>query len=329
MSSVSVIIPTYNRLRQLVIVLEALAHDLRGHRDVEVIVVSDGSTDGTDDYLVGGDAPIAVVAVTRRNGGAAAARNAGVAAASGDLIVFLDDDVVPEPGWLMAHVAAHAQAERDTVVVGPLLTPEGVKLQPWVKWEQVMLYKQYDAMARGEYEPTPRQFYTGNASLGRELFLRAGTFDEGLRRAEDVELAYRLGDLGASFDFVFEARARHFASRSYESWLDIARSYGRNDVVFWRDRGQRWLVPTVREEFETRNPWNRGFTRVALAAPRVGRVSRWVAGRWANGLDALGFDAPGRRMLSAVYTLTYMESLIDEIGGPERFFTGSWVPACP
>ncbi len=59
-----------------------------------------------------------------------------------------------------------------------------------------MLAKQYTAMLRGDWEATARQFYTGNASLRREPLLAVGGFDTAFRRAEDVEMAYRLDDRG-------------------------------------------------------------------------------------------------------------------------------------
>jgi GT2 family glycosyltransferase len=95
-----------------------------------------------------------------------------------------------------------------------------------------MLVKQYDAMERGDWAATARQFYTANASLARRHVLDAGGFDERFRRAEDVELAYRLADRGLRFVFARDAVVVHHPDRSFRAWLDIAGAYGRNDVVF-------------------------------------------------------------------------------------------------
>ena len=67
-----------------------------------------------------------------------------------------------------------------------------------------------------------RQFYTGNASVPRELVVKAGGFDTAFRRAEDIELSYRLDQLGATFVFDETAMAHHLAERSFESWLAAA-----------------------------------------------------------------------------------------------------------
>src|SRR6185436_8232798 len=94
-SDVSVVIPTFNRRRQLEATLEGLAAQTDLPVAVEVIVVSDGSTDGTDEWLRSGATPLPVVACYQPNSGPAAARNHGIATAEGRLVVFLDDDVVP------------------------------------------------------------------------------------------------------------------------------------------------------------------------------------------------------------------------------------------
>ena len=158
--------------------------------------MDDGSTDGADGMRSGAP-PLPVVASTQENQGPGAARNRGVDLASGEIVVFLDDDVIPDPGLVSAHVRAHERCGDQTVVIGPMRNPPDHQMSPWIRWEQAMLAKQYDAMEAGHYDATARQFFTGNASLRREHVLAAGGFDPARRRAEDIELAYRL-DTGVS-----------------------------------------------------------------------------------------------------------------------------------
>ena len=196
--TVSVVVPTYDRLPRLRRVLAGLAaQDL--DRPFEVVVVDDGSTDGTDAYLHSGAPPLPIVASTQENRGPGAARNRGVDLATGEIVVFLDDDVIPDPGLVRAHIRSHERHGGKTVVIGPMRNPPDHRMSPWIRWEQAMLAKQYDAMEAGHYDATARQFFTGNASLRREHLLAAGGFDPTLRRAEDVELAYRLADAGLTF----------------------------------------------------------------------------------------------------------------------------------
>ena len=292
--------------------LEALAEQTVPINEFEVVVVSDGSTDGTDDHLAAGRAPLPVVHLSQANQGPAAARNNGIEAAGGDLVLFIDDDVVADRGCVAAHLRRHDEAEEPTVVIGPLLTPLDTDLEPWVAWEQDKLYAQYRAMARGDWGATARQFYTGNASLPRDLLQSAGGFDPSFRRAEDVELAYRLASRGVSFVFDLEARAFHHARRSYDSWLSIADAYGRNDVAMW-DRGVEWLVPTLLEEYSNRNVLTRLYTAIGLRAPTLGRLGEQFAPSVAQRLTDARLDRPAHQVLSLVYGLAYARGLSEEL----------------
>jgi glycosyltransferase involved in cell wall biosynthesis len=320
MPKISVVLPTYNRLGRLQQVIAALAGQDYPKSDFEVIVVSDGSTDGTRAYLDALRSPLRVQPIHQPNGGPATARNAGIAAATGEFIVFIDDDVVPAPLLLAAHMREHANARREVAVLGPLLTPEGYRMSPWVAYEQKMLTKQYDAMIRGDWAPTARQFYTGNASLRRSHIMAAGGFDARFRRAEDVELAYRLADRGIGFVFTMKAEGHHFADRSFQSWLDAAYTYGRNDVIFGRDRGQSWLLPKVRREFDERHALVRRLVRACLGRQRITAVATQTLKSLAHAGSPVGSDSLERFGCSGLFNLHYYQGFCDELGDPGYFF---------
>src|SRR5688572_32983298 len=109
--TISVVIPTFNRVRSLERTLSALARQADPGAPFEVIVVSDGSTDGTDEYLSSGRPPVPVVAASQANAGPATARNHGIAKASGPLILFVDDDTEPDRHLLAAHLARHVHPD--------------------------------------------------------------------------------------------------------------------------------------------------------------------------------------------------------------------------
>jgi glycosyltransferase involved in cell wall biosynthesis/GT2 family glycosyltransferase len=312
--TLSVVIPTYNRKARLHRVLEALACQVDGG-EFEVVVVSDGSTDETDQYLRSGATPLAVVAVTQDNAGPAAARNRGVQTARGDIVLFIDDDVVPAPDLVHRHRAAHELAPDDIVLIGPMLNPPDAEYSPWVAWEQHQLYKQYEAMEAGDWQPTFRQFFTGNASVPRSAIVEVGLFDTTFRRAEDVELAFRLHRAGVRFQFEPAARAHHYAERSLQSWLAMAEDYGRNDVTFMRS-GQEWLTGTVADEFFQRNRLVRAVVIVGATRPRFAGAARRV-------LRLLGTARPlpatiNRLALSGLYAMTYYGGMADGLGSGER-----------
>jgi GT2 family glycosyltransferase len=316
----SVVIPTYNRVARLRHVIRALEQQTYPFDAYEVVVVSDGSTDGTHGCLDELRSTMRLRWFAQPNRGPAAARNAGIQKAEGEFIVFIDDDVVPEPQLLGEHARSHREAGRDVVVLGPLLTPEGFEMTPWVRWEQDMLMKQYNAMLRGDWSATARQFYTGNASLRRSHILAVGGFDEGFRRAEDVELAYRLADKGLDFVFNMQAAGAHFAERSFRAWLDAAYSYGRNDVIFARDRNQKWLLSAIHGEFRERH----SLIQLLVRLCRGQSLPTWIA----NAALKLAADAATlvrasdieRGAYSGLFNLQYYNGLFNELGDVHFLF---------
>jgi GT2 family glycosyltransferase len=317
--AVSVVIPTFQRRERLARLLEALAAQDQPFGEVEVIVVDDGSSDGTRDWLAGAGRHLVTRAVEQPHLGPAAARNRGIAEAVGPLVLFLDDDVVPDRWLIRAHTEAHARST-DAVVVGPMLPPPRWRRPAWIRWEEDQLLAQYRAMREGVYPCTPRQLFTANASVPRDRLLQAGGFDARFGRAEDVELGYRLRDLGMRFVFDPDARVWHYPDRTFASWCQTPYRYGQSDVAMEREKGHEALHLALRE-FHTRHP----LTRLAVRAA-VGR--RFVA---AGAVRALGvavhaaalFHAPrlASAALSVLFNLLYWQGVADELGtGPRKLW---------
>ena len=316
---VSVVIPTYNRLSRLQRVLAAFATQTFPTDNFEVVVVSDGSSDGTDEYLATVSLPFPLTVVTQANAGPAAARNRGVEAARGEIVLFVDDDVVASPELIERHVASHRSAGQDAVVIGPMMTPGDFAMRPWVEWEQQMLYKQYDAMNAGLYSAGFRQFYTGNASLPRARFVAAGGFDTRFRRAEDVELGYRLDRAGVGWVWNADAVGHHYADRPYTSWLRTARDYGINEVVFGRDEGQDPTLSRVRTEFTQRSPVIRILARACVAAPWLERALTAPLRLLALGAHLVGAKRVGHYALSSLFNMAYFSGMASKLGGRGQF----------
>jgi GT2 family glycosyltransferase len=209
---------------------------------------------------------------------------------------------------------------QDVVVLGPLLTPEGFEMTPWVRWEQEMLMKKYRALLRGDLPATARQFYTGNASLRRSHILAAGGFDEGFRRAEDVELAYRLADKGLRFVFNMQAAGMHFAERSFRAWLDTPYTYGRNDVIFARDRNQKWLLSAVRQEFRDRHFLIQSLVRMCRGRSRLVWIANSALKLAADAATLLRASDIERLAYSGLFNLQYYNGLFDELDDVDFLF---------
>ena len=317
---VSVVIPTYNRLARLRRVLAAFEAQTCPFELFEVVVVSDGSTDGTDEYLASAHPPFDLVVASQANAGPAVARNRGVQLARAPLVLFVDDDVVPTPTLVAQHLASHdVSGDADAVVIGPMCTPPDFSMQPWVAWEQSMLYKQYDAMTTGMMAPTSRQFYTGNASVRRARLIEAGGFDTRFRRAEDVELSYRLGRVGVRFVWNPDAVGYHYADRSFDSWLQTAVDYGRNDVVFSRDHGQDPTFRRARAEWRGRNRLTKSVVRACLRWPLLESRSARFVRALAVHAPSHSLGAVSRLALSVLYNVAFYRGFAAALGGAGEF----------
>lgn len=311
---ISVIVPTYNRWGSLTRLLEGLTRQTLSADEFEVVVVDDGSTDGTPLRLraLAGTLPFVVRLMEQPHRGPAEARNLGVRNACGDIVLFLDDDVDPAPPNVETHLEFHAVDPR-RVIIGPMSPPGDWPRPAWVRWEEEKLEDQYRAMRTGMWACTPRQFYTANASVSRKLFLAAGGFDAGFNRAEDVELGYRLRDLGAEFVFTPRAVVRHFASRTFAAWSRTPYQYGRYDVLMYRDKGYETL-PAASREFHRRNPWIRMLIRTCLGRPPLVRAAVLTL----RGVARLCDRSRTRRVtmvaLSGIFNLLYWQGVCDELG---------------
>jgi GT2 family glycosyltransferase len=309
-TTITVVIPTYQRKDRLARVLDGLAQQT--HSAFDVVVVDDGSTDGTAGYLREARFPFEVRAISQLNAGPAAARNAGVAAAKGEVVLFLDDDVLPAPELVGEHLRAQAEQAR-CAITGPLGSLSRYA-QPWVAWEQAMLEDQYGAMNRGEWEPTFRQFWTGNASVAREEIVAAGGFDPAFRRAEDVELAARLARRGVRFRFHPAARTEHAAERTLDSWCAMHLAYGRLERRIFAHLGEGHALSTLAENWARLHPATRSLVRACLRADAL----RGAAILGLRGVLQASRIAPAsriaRRACSALANILYWSGAHEAMG---------------
>jgi GT2 family glycosyltransferase len=208
-----VIIPTYERRDAVARAVHALARQTAAPDRYEVVVSIDGSTDGTRERLEGCALPCRLTIRSGPHRGRAAARNAGIAAAAGELIILLDDDMEPAPGFVAAHIAGHAGRDRRGVL-GAVPVRFDADSPPVTRYIGVKFDRHLARLAQPGHVFEPRDFYAGNFSVRREHLLAAGGFDEAFTAYgnEDVELFVRLARLG--IEVVYDAAAR--ADQHYE-----------------------------------------------------------------------------------------------------------------
>ena len=308
-ATVSIIVPTFNRRDRLARLLLNLEQACGTGTRFEVVVSVDGATDGTLEMLaeLHTGYPLRVLAGCNRGPGAA--RNRAMAAAGGDILLFLDDDIVPVEGLIEQHLAVHRQ-DAAGVVVGPMLAPPGLRMAPWLRWEAATLHKQYDALIAGRYKPSPHQFYTANASVRREHALAVGGFDERFTRAEDVEFAFRLRDHGLRFYFVWEAAVLHEPDRTFERWLPLGYEYGRYTVLM----AERGLVQNAVKDITHRHPLNRVAARWCVGHPWRMRLISALFSRLITCTRPRALAPTQVALCSALFNLQFWQGVADASG---------------
>jgi|GEM_PF-264509 len=211
----SVIIPTWDGWDLLRSCLAAL--DAQERRADEVVVVDNGSTDGTPERLREAFPQVAVVALAT-NAGFAAAVNRGVARSSGDAVVLLNNDTVPEPGWLAALEQVALAHPAAAFVTSKMLDPSGTRIDT----AGDVIDTAGMPRQRGHGEPDDGRYDVveevlsgcGGATLYRRAILeRLGGFDERFfAYYEDADLALRGRLAGYRGLYAPSARVRHAAS---------------------------------------------------------------------------------------------------------------------
>jgi len=233
---VSVVVPTHNRLPVLTEVLSALVRQ-EGAPPFEVVVVDDGSTDGTAEWLRSRSFDLALRVFTQENRGPAAARNTGVAVSAGRWVAFLGDDTVPAVGWLAAHRAAHRRHGDDLhlAVIGYTGWHPRMRLTPFLRYINEHGLQFGYALIRDPEDVAFNFFYTSNLSLSRELLL-AEPFDLRFPYAawEDIELAYRLKKRGLHMTYEAAATVAHDHPTDLSRFAARQERAGYCAVVFYR-----------------------------------------------------------------------------------------------
>jgi len=231
----SVVIPTYNRkpiLEKCLQALERQTFDPDLVAGYEVVVVDDGSTDGTVDWLHRhADQFPHVRLLEQDHKGPAAARNLGVERATGDTIIFIDSDLVVLEGFLQAHAAALTQAQAD----------QGH--DRCFTYGRVVNTCNFEHPTSEPFKVTDysRAFFaTGNVAIAKHWLIAAGLFDTRftLYGWEDLELGVRLKNMGLSLVKVPEAVGYHwhppFALDQISSLIDKEIQRGRMGVLFYQ-----------------------------------------------------------------------------------------------
>jgi GT2 family glycosyltransferase len=264
---ISVVIPTYQREQVLIDTLEFLLALAPPPAEILVMDQTAQHEPGTTERLQGLADRGAIRWVRLAEPSIPKAMNRGLVLAREELVLFLDDDIRPEPGLLAGHIAAHA-AHGNCFVSGRLI-------QPWEEGVDVDLGGAFSfASERAQWIG---EFMGGNISMPRHLAIALGGFDENFVRVAyrfEAELAHRLQAAGGRIFFepaacLHHLKARSGGTRSYGEHLTTwrpAHSVGAYYYALRTGTLRQFLVRPIRSivtRYHLRHPWRMPATLVS------------------------------------------------------------------
>jgi glycosyltransferase involved in cell wall biosynthesis len=273
LNSLSIVIPTYNRAEVLARALDGYLSQSSPALIHELLVVDDGSTDGTAsavrDFSERSDFPIRYL--HQSNKGPAAARNFGIREAAADLVLFTDSDIVPARDLVEQHIAWHRKnPEITSAVLGYVTWPAEIGPTPFMRWygeHQMFAFRRMRKMREASFH----FFYTCNVSLKVEFLRACGQFDEDFKTAayEDIELGFRLSKKGMKLLYNSAAIGYHHQFFSFEDACRKARNNAGATRLFFPKEAGRQLM----KELEQRQS-RPGFAFSQWLAREMARILR-------------------------------------------------------
>jgi glycosyltransferase involved in cell wall biosynthesis len=216
----SIIIPTFNGASRIGRCLDVLLEQTAG-RDVEILIVNDGSTDNTIDIV---RRYSTVVLINQANAGPAAARNRGAMESHGRVLLFTDDDCIPASDWLNSMLEPFKDAE----VVGTKGVYRTRQKGLVARFVQIEYEDRYRLMSSAD---SIDFIDTYSAAFRRDRFLEMSGYDTTfpIACAEDIELSYRMSNSGWKMKFAPDALVYHIHPETLLAYA--AKKY---KFAFWR-----------------------------------------------------------------------------------------------
>ncbi len=295
----------------------------------EIILVDDGSVDGTAEWARSIDAPCSLTVLRQEGSGPASARNRGIAAAAGDLLLFLDDDLICDALLLAEHAAAH-EAQPGGVVHGRIdlseCSPRTLAAHATRCW-----YENYHSqvLAEGALWPDRVGFLNANTSFPAAVIEDLGGFDEQIPfPREDFELGLRVCEAGIRLAYRADARAYEVFEKTSHALMRDRAAEAEADLMICR-----------------KHPGYRGKSSLGPGEPPSLRkaIARGVARRLPKGVEhVLGplvrvsereatrprARSLGLRLLDIQRQLVYEHAAIQHAGSTDRLAGefGRWLP---
>lgn len=329
---ISIIIPTHNRCASLQRLLDMLCKQSYSPQRFEVIVVADGCVDGTRTMLARYSAPYALHVFEQDGRGAATARNHGAQHAVGSILIFLDDDIEPTAQLVEAHWQAH-QIYPCAAVIGylpPILADANAlfnaEMRRW--WE-----RGFEAMREPGHRFSYSEFFSGNCSVGAELFHRIHGFDvEFFSCFDDFELGMRLLKAGAQFVFAPDAVGYHHESRTLDGLLHRKQQEGRAEIILGQRHPELKASSLVARVEAVPSPERRLLHLFAFHCPMLGGLVASCLRRMLPVLEWTRLRRPWRRLLDLLMVYWHYRGVAAQIGSLRQlslYLHGAAAPPLP
>jgi glycosyltransferase involved in cell wall biosynthesis len=278
---VSVVVPTFNRADLLARTIDKIEHQTLGREFYEVIVIDNESSDHTQSVLdqkCGTYSNLKAFSQSKR--GAAATRNVGIRAARGEIVLFIDDDILAEPNLVNAHCDYHKRYPESSII-GGVITPWQDCTDPFLRYlRDKGIFNPY-SIACGPMDFS--YYHTGNVSTSRAVLNDVGGFNEefAIYGMEDIELGYRLEQQGSCMVHGPDAKGVHQYFPTYEQFIQRCEQAGYSLGKMIE------LHPELRRRFVENGKRTRLLKRIHIlyqmfssaAKPFSKAIGRWEAQR--------------------------------------------------
>jgi glycosyltransferase involved in cell wall biosynthesis len=313
--AVTIVIPTCNRVMALLRLLRAFEQQTPIDGGFEVVVIDDGSADGTAAAVSAINWSFPLIVHEQVPSGPAAARNAGAARAAGDILLFLDDDMEPMPEVVRAHAMLHSEYP-NSVAIGDLqsaVTAGGYFGMIVRGWWHTMNEGPRQRGHRFHY----RDLLSGHFSMRRRAFQELGSFNSVLRCHEDWELGYRAIAAGLQLRFVPDAVAIHHETATLSKALNRKFDDGAADVQLIR-----WY-PELISDLPLGRPLSRsrlarGLRRLAWARPVISDCVVQALRGLLRMFEMARLRFQWRRVLGTLVYYSYWRGVATAAGDPDR-----------
>jgi len=305
---ISVIIPTHNRSSSLKKTLLSLMNQTYPKDRYEIIIVDDGGRDNTEKMIkeLNKQTNSNINYFWQKNRGPAAARNLGIKHAKADIIAFTDDDCIVNPDWLEKIIEAFSKDKDAMIVGGETLPPKG-RIVAAVG--QGLTKNAFFDYVNGKKETI--FFPTCNAAFRKEVFKKAGYFDEDfpLAAGEDLEICWRAFKKGMKLLYEPSLIVTHYCNSSLCAYARQSFNYGRGNyiaklkqpdhpVIKGLETGGRWaffkycirellyifpfafiFTPRIKKEEKIRGAWNSFVVVISLITHRISYLAGNISER--------------------------------------------------